>query len=200
MSIRPRNNCFVSPDGRWIGSYIPAHFRSYPFALTKVQRGGYLLCADADSDLIGAEHNLPIYEADGELAQPVKEVLDFLQQVERNRAATLRLCATLDAEGLIVPWGITINGKDGQAKINDLYRIDEAKLSSLDPAALARLHQAGALPVAYCQLISMQHIHTLAKLADAHAKIEAHQQEAADGSSGPEFFGSDGKIDFSGLN
>src|SRR5690606_9874504 len=108
----------------------------------------------------------------------------------------------LDAEGLIVPWEITVRGKDGEKKITDLYRIDEARLNSLDAAALSRIHQAGALPVAYCQLLSMQHIHTLAKLADAHAKIEAvqPQPEKANGQSGVSFLGDDGKIDFSGFN
>ena len=34
-SLQPGNNCFIAPDGNWIGDYIPAVVRAHPFQLVK---------------------------------------------------------------------------------------------------------------------------------------------------------------------
>ena len=33
LGLQPGKNLFVGPQGRWVGNYIPAAFRSYPFRL-----------------------------------------------------------------------------------------------------------------------------------------------------------------------
>src|ERR1700734_2120149 len=58
LSFTRGRNMFVGPDGRWLGSYVPAWYRSYPFRL--LQREGAdesVLCIDEDGKLIveGAE-------------------------------------------------------------------------------------------------------------------------------------------------
>src|SRR5437899_270151 len=36
-SLQPGTNFFVAPDGRWLGDYVPAVLRAYPFRLVKPQ-------------------------------------------------------------------------------------------------------------------------------------------------------------------
>lgn len=173
QGLQQDQNLCVAPDGRWIGTYTPALYRGYPFTLAQADNDQLVLCVDMDSGLISEYFDESFFDAEGEPAQSVKDVLDFLQQVRNNRQLTLRLCAALDAEGLIQPWPIKIKGKDDtEQTIEGLYRIDEAKFNALDADALHRVHQSGALPVVYCQLLSMQHIHTLGKLAEAHAELQ----------------------------
>jgi hypothetical protein len=31
LSLTPKTNLFVAPDGRWLGGYVPSYFRGYPF-------------------------------------------------------------------------------------------------------------------------------------------------------------------------
>lgn len=56
LSLTPGTNLFVSPDGQWMGQYVPSEFRGYPFRLA---RGGpkndLLLCVDDDSGLVNAD-------------------------------------------------------------------------------------------------------------------------------------------------
>ncbi|MBE0471941.1 MAG: SapC family protein [Methyloprofundus sp.] len=177
LGLKPGQNLFVSQEGQWIGSYTPAAYRGYPFALAQADNDQLVLCVDRDSGLVGEYFEESFFNAEGQPAQSVKDILDFLQQVRTNRLLTLRLCAALDAEGLIQPWPIKVRGKDDQEQtIEGLYRVDEAKFNALDADALHRVHQSGALPVVYCQLLSMQHIQTLGKLAEAHAQLQPTEE------------------------
>lgn len=194
-------NLFVAPDGRWIGPYTPATYRGYPFALANAENDQLVLCVDADSGLVGEDQAERFFDDSGEPSQSVKDVLNFLQQVRANRELTVRLCAALHAEDLIQPWPIKVKGKDDQGQtLQGLYRIDEAKLNALSREALYRIHQAGALPLAYCQLLSMQHLQMLGKLADAHAQAKAQSQQAlptsADGELNLKFLNNSGTISF----
>jgi len=200
QGLQPGQNLFVAPDGRWIGAYTPATYRGYPFALANAENDQLVLCVDADSGLVGEDHAERFFDDSGEPSQSVKDVLNFLQQVRANRELTQRLCAALDAEGLIQPWPITLKSEKGEQTLQGLYRIDEAKFNSLDAEALHRVHQSGALPVVYCQLLSMQHLQALGKLADAHAQAKAQSQQAlpttGNGELDLEFLSNNGTISF----
>lgn len=196
QGLQPGQNLFVSPDGRWIGPYTPAAYRGYPFALANAENGQVVLCVDTDSGLVGEDHTEPFFDEQGEPSQSVKAVLDFLQQVRSNRETTQRVCAALQAEDLIQPWPVTLKGEQGEKTVQGLYRIDEAKLNSLSAEALQRLQQAGALPVAYCQLLSMQHLPLLGQLAQAHRKAAQPLPVAPNGELDLSFLSNNGTLSF----
>jgi hypothetical protein len=185
LGLHKGHNLFVAPDGRWIGSYTPAAYRGHPFALGKHESGQQLLCVDAESGLVGPEgedFEEPFFDDQGQPSASVKAVLYFLEQVQANRVVTLKVCALLTQEGLIEPWPITLKSEEGEQTeqtIQGLYRVSKGKFNALGAKALHRLHQAGALPLIYGQLLSMQHLSLLGKLADAHAKAKAHAQAQA---------------------
>jgi hypothetical protein len=196
QGLQPGQNLFVAADGRWMGPYVPAAYRSYPFALAKADNGQFVLCVDADSDLVGEGHAEAFFDEQGEPSQSVKGILDFLQQIRANREATIRICAALNAENLIQPWPITLKHKDGEQTAQGLCRIDEARFNSLDADALRRVQQAGALAVAYCQLLSMQHLQTLGKLAEAHAGANGQLSSTSNGELDLEFLNSNDTLSF----
>ena len=81
-------------------------------------------------------------------------------------------------------------------------------MNQLPAEALAKLRDEAGLTVAYCQLLSMQHLQTLGQLAQAHdqAKAKAKAQAAnklptnASGELDLEFLKSSGTISFGLLN
>ena len=201
QGLQPGQNLFVTADGRWIGPYTPAAYRGYPFALASTPEGQQVLCVDADSGLVGEGHPEAFFDDQGEPSPSVKAVLNFLNQIAVNREATVRVMAALQAEGLIQPWPVAIKGKDGETAVQGLHRIDEAKFNQLDAETLRRLQQAGALPVVYCQLLSMQHLQTLGRLTEAHAsaKAQALLPTSANGDLDLEFLKGNGTLNLSGL-
>ena len=53
MSFIPGRNLFVGPDNQWLGKYIPAEFRGYPFNLLRPEGSeDFVLGVDEESPLI----------------------------------------------------------------------------------------------------------------------------------------------------
>ena len=204
LGLQPGNNLFVAPDWHWAGQYIPAHFRSYPFHLLLSEGGQQVLCIDEDSALVtdGASGEA-FFADDGQPAQAILDILGFLTQIEQSRVSTAAACAVLKKHGLIRQWAITLKTDTGEQQIAGLFQIDEAALNQLPGDALLEVRDAGALPIAYCQLLSMQHLPLLGQLIEAQTKASAQaltlSQLAPNGELELEFFNNGGTIDFSGL-
>ena len=205
LGLQPGNNAFVAADWRWVGQYIPAAFRSHPFRLVPTE-SGQLLCVDEDSGLIGegASGECESFFGDnGEPTPAVRDIVGFLTHVEQSRAITAAACAVLRQHQLIRPWAITLKTETGEQQITGLFQIDEAALNRLPDEALLEVRKAGALPIAYCQLLSMQHLPLVGKLIEAQSQASkrslAFQQLAPNGELELEFFNQGGTLDFSGL-
>ena len=177
QGLTPGQNLWVAADGRWLASYVPAPYRSYPFRMAPTEQGEQVLCIDEASGLISESAGEAFFDEDGTPAKSVLEILDFFQQIDANRRHTRDICALLQQHGLIQPWPITVQGEHGDQKVEGLFRIDEAALNAMTAEALAEVRNAGGLTVAYCQLLSMQHLSTLGTLAQAHAEAEKTRLE-----------------------
>lgn len=202
QGLQAGKNLFVTTDGRWIGTYAPAVYRGYPFALGSADNGQDVLCIDMESGLIGEANEERFFDDDGQPSEAVKSVLDFLVQVRADRLLTERLCRDLQDEGLIQTWPLTLKSEQGEQIVEGLYRIDEARFNNLEPEALNRLHKSGALILVYCQLLSIQHLQTLGKLMDeyATAKSNASLSTQKAGELDLEFLNSSGTISFGNLS
>jgi hypothetical protein len=196
LSLTPGFNLFVSPTGQWLGRYVPSAFRGYPFRLARVEgQENLVLCVDEDSGLVNDDKAAgePFFDGNGAITQSVKDVLNFLNQVERNRAVTETAVASLAEAGLITEWPLKIKDQDQEKPVTGLFRIDEPKLNALDDDQFLKLRKAQALPIAYAQLLSMNNIQVFAQLAKAQAQMNQAQKKT------PEIlpaFGDDDMISF----
>ena len=201
LSLQPGKNLFVSQSGSWAGEYIPSAFRAYPFRLAQTEAGQQVLCIDEDSGTLrdGAEGNR-FFEDNGQPAKATLDVLNFLKGIEQSRLTTATACAALQKHGLIRPWPLTTKTGTGEKQVAGLFQVDEAALNKLPGEALQELAQTGALVLAYCQLLSIQHLPMLGQMAEAHAKVA--QNLAVNGTNGtPDqpFFKNNETISFAGL-
>lgn len=187
LGLSAGKNLYVAPGGKWLAPYVPAAYRGYPFALAATEGKKVVLCADMESDLIGENHAESFFDESGEVSQSITKVLDFLNQVRADRERTERVCKLLQQHGLVVPWEVGVKGA---------YRVDEQKFNGVDADTLASLQKGGALPLIYCQLLSMQHAQTLAKLAEAHAKNEAKALANSNGELNLDFLSDSGSLNF----
>src|SRR5690606_39363180 len=83
QGLAPGKNLFVAPDGRWIGPYVPAAYRGYPFVLANTEDGKRVLCVREDSGLVSEVQGEgePFFDEEGNPSKPVQDVLNFLDQV-----------------------------------------------------------------------------------------------------------------------
>jgi len=129
-----------------------------------------ILCFDQDSGLMDDKEGERFFNDDGEVTETVKKIMEFLQQVQRDRLYTESVCKLLHNKKLIQPWFITLKTEGQEVPIKGLFRIDEQALNALDKDDFEEIRQAGALLLIYCQLLSMQHLQALAQLASNQEK------------------------------
>ncbi len=178
MGIPPATNLCVAPDGQWTGPYIPAVLRAAPFALRAAPDGRMLLCVDeaaaqaGPTDALGAGE--PFFASDGTPVPLMKQVLDFLIQLDQGMRTMERACAALHEHGLLAPWKLAFDtGGPPEQASDGLWRVDETALRNLGAEALHSLMQHGALALAYGQLYAVQNITLLADWSRARATAQA---------------------------
>jgi hypothetical protein len=178
LSLKPGTNNFLNKDGQWLGRYVPAVFRAYPFMLAPAEgRKELVLCVNDASGLIMDDTSAePFFDADGQLAGPVKKIMNFLSQIEQNRAMTHQSVSALADAKVIEEWPLKIQYNDQKTPVSGLYRVDDAKLNALPDDRFLKLRRTGSLIIAYGQLMSMGNIRVFEKLAPLH---QAEENRAA---------------------
>lgn len=179
LGLTPNRNLLVGPNGRWLGLYTPAFLRSYPFRLSRTNEDKVVLCIDENSGLvrdtaIGDEGNAFFDDAGGVApdTQRMMQFLTALQQAEQSTAVGVR--AIQDA-GLLEAWPLTLGSGENAQTVAGLFRINEARLNELEAEPLLALRKAGALAIAYAQLISAGNIQVLGSIMAAQDKAKAQR-------------------------
>jgi len=181
LSFEPGRNLFVTKKGKWIGGYTPAAFRAYPFSLANTEDGQKILCMNEDSGLlVDSAQGERFFDDEGNPTEVTKQLLNFIQQVDIDRQRTEAMCATLEKHDLIEAWPINLKTDEGEKNIEGLFRINEKGLNELSDDAFLEVRQAGALALAYMQLLSMTHLPIIGKLYEAHAANDAQLKKLGD--------------------
>lgn len=174
LSLTPKVNLFVGPDGRWLGSYVPMLFQTYPFRLLRKDgTDQFSLWVDAEAQNLAdvATSTELFYESEGTLAPATKAMLDRLGQLEQNRLQTAVAVAALSAEGVLCPWEIKLTGDGRNTMVQGIHRIDEVALNKLGNDAFLRLRACNGLSIAYAQLLSMGQFGVLSQLNQLRTRL-----------------------------
>lgn len=175
LSPLPGRNLFLRADNRWLAGYVPALIRLHPFRpVVSPERGESILCIDADSLRDTRESNTqPLFNPEGKPTEGLKRAAAMATEFSKAQRQTAHAVALLAEQGLIVPWELKIKQDDGSIRINRSFsHINGEALRKLDAPALHKLNSAGALQIAYAQLLSEQralHFNRLIKLQDEAA-------------------------------
>jgi hypothetical protein len=170
LGVEEGNNAYISLDGSWRATYIPAHIRQYPFALARLGSGPKAdsangdtndeqislgLMIDIESPLVSLTAGTPLFDDSGALSPVAQSSVALMRQLVQREALTVRLVAALDAAGLLLERTVRIQDAGGQERqVTGLRMIDEKALNALDDAAFTTLRKAGALPLVYAALLS----------------------------------------------
>ena len=169
-----QGNLYLHPEGKWLGSYVPAALRGYPFRLAK-QEEQTVLCIDQEQ-LTDEPSAKPLFDEEGQLASSVAQTIEFLQKCEENRQLTAACVGKLAAAGVIEPWPLQIGRGEGQEplQVNGLHRISEQALNALDAETLHGL-RGGPLSLTYAQMLSTHQLSQLTQRAELLAKVAGAQ-------------------------
>jgi len=162
MGVNSGQNLIVEADGTWpIDVYLPAFARRYPFVFANdPEADQFLVCIDTQAPMIGENAEFPLFK-DGDTTDYTKNAIEFLQEFERQRAATDVFMAAINEHDLIEERSVTYtprleDGSDGPVqKVADYLAVSEEKLNALPDAAYLKLREQGVLPAIYAHLVSI---------------------------------------------
>jgi hypothetical protein len=177
-SLKPETNLYVAPGGKWLGAYIPAALRAYPFKMLKPENAEKsVLCINEASGLVveNTEDGNAFFDEQNQPMQRIKDIANSLAHVEASLAVTEGAVNALADAGLITPWDINLKKGEEVVAVSGLFRIDEAALKKLDDEDFLSLRKVGGLTIAYGQLFSMNQVAVLERLGTLQGQILAKQ-------------------------
>ena len=147
-------NPYVDEKGNWKVPYIPICLRLYPFILARVEdketkKDKFVLCIDRDSDHLSKDEGEPLFTEKGELSDLTQKTFEMLKVYQQELSTTQAIFTQLAEKELVVD-------QEG------FKAVDLEKITTLDDAAIAGFVKNGTMPLIYCHLQSLTHLHQTA--------------------------------------
>jgi len=162
-------NLFVGAKGEWLGPYIPAVLRAWPFALVK-QGEQRVVGLDVQSEAVSETEGEPLFDANGEPGERLQKTVKFLQSFSDQEQVMARAVNAIQQAGLLVPWEFTARQGDGSSiNVTGLHQVDRTAFEALSDEDFLTLRREGALPVIYAHVFSQRNTHQLEGLARRQA-------------------------------
>jgi hypothetical protein len=166
VGLKENENLFVDENGAWKeGTYVPAYVRRHPFMLARLTPDADVLSLvfDESADLVTAEAEDKLFDADKQPSEMTKGILQFCEQFEQAIGRTRSFMEELGKLGLLM---------DGQAQIQNpgmaepatfagFKMIDEKKLQNIRGDQARKMVQNGMLGIVYAHLFSLSQMREL---------------------------------------
>jgi len=166
LGMRDKENAFVDAQGKWLGKYIPAFARRYPFVFAsqdQEQGQNFTVCIDESFPGLNTEgRGQRLFDDEGKPTAYVDNVLKFLQQYQVEFQRTQQFCNRLKELDLFEPMQAQVDlGEQGRVALSGFMAVNRAKLRALSPEILSELAKNDSLELIYAQLHSMRHFVSL---------------------------------------
>lgn len=158
-------NVFVGSRGEWLGEYIPAVLRAWPFALVQ-QDAHRVVGVDAESSAVTQGEGKRLFDEDGEPSEWLSKTIRFLQSFSDQEVVMARAVTAIREAGLLVPWEFKVKQSEGnEVNITGLHQVDRKAFEALPDETFLGLRREGSLPVIYAHIFSQRNVTTLESLA-----------------------------------
>lgn len=173
LGLDGSKNAFVAEDGSWLGNYIPAYMRRYPFVLSDQDDGGkQTLHLDEGFAGVNSEGNgAALFDASGAQTEYLANVLTFLQEYQAQHMRTRIYAKRLSELGLLKPMQASFTLPTGDKRtLSGFHAVDREKFKALGDETIAEMFRNDELECTYLQMFSGRHFSTLAERVTAAAK------------------------------
>ncbi len=156
LSLRSGINGFVTSEGLWTASYLPAYIRRYPFVLGDIEGRDPILCFDDQFEGFNETHGEIMFNPDGKPSAVLEAAMQFAGGFREAGQRTTQFVKKLRELDLFKSVTMDVNSaKLGKTTIEGLLVIDEAKLKTLNDAVILDLQKTGYLPAIHAHLLSL---------------------------------------------
>jgi hypothetical protein len=163
LGLRAGENLLVSDAGAWLGRYIPAFVRRYPFVFsTDADDQRFVLCVDEAFTGFNREgRGESLFAEGGEPSTYVGRVLRFLQEYRAQFVRTQSFCRRLEELELLEPMQARVSLGESKLSLGGFSTVSKEKLKALPGDALASLAASDQLELLYLHLHSLRNFESL---------------------------------------
>ena len=154
-------NLFVE-DGRWDARYRPLALSIQPFLIGRAQgEGASEVHVDLAHKRIAGpdEEGLRAFDDHGQPTPYLEGIIAGLDELDQGYRASGDFFAALERYELLEPFSFDVELRGGAShRLVGYHLIDEEKLRTLEPGAVAELHSGGHLMPAFMALASLSNL------------------------------------------
>lgn len=157
LGLRQEENLWISPEGEWLGRYIPAFVRRYPFVFSTGGEERFVLCVDEAFQGFNREgRGEPLFTPDLQPSAYVGRVLNFLQDYRAQFLRTQVFCDGLRDLDLLEPMHARVSGDGVRFALGGFSVVSRDRLKRLPGERLAVLAGSDELELLYLHLHSLR--------------------------------------------
>lgn len=185
LGIQNKQNNYIEKSGKWLGRYIPAFVRRYPFVFSSADDKNFTLCVDGSFKGWSKEgKGQRLFDDKGGRTEFLEGILKFLQQYQTEFQRTRRFCQKLKSLDLLAPVHAQFTTPGGQRRsLSGFMAVNREKLKKLPAGKLAKLASTDELELIYLHLQSLNHFEGL--ISQATSKTSAATPRRAKPSAAP---------------
>lgn len=179
LGLETGENLFLKDD-TWSAIYAPQSVGMVPFALglDPEKEKTLTACVDIESEYVGEDKDLPLFDEKGEPTDLFKSVEESLSRLYNSEVATEKFIKELEDNELLEEVELVVTLQSGEKKkIVGIFTINEKKLQNLTDEQILDFHKRGLFVPMYSMLSSVGQVHRLAQLRNASesAKVSGIQ-------------------------
>ncbi len=164
LGVQSQKNLYLTDDGKWRVRYIPAFLRRYPFVFSSKQDNKTLvLCIDEKYEGFNQEgRGERLFDSEGQQTQYLSNMLNFLQEYQKQFELTKLFCKQLKELNLVEPMQAKFSISGGEEKsLTGFSGVNQERLRELSGEQLEQLMKTGQLDLLYYHLQSMRNLSLL---------------------------------------
>lgn len=183
LGARQNENLYLNDSDAWLGDYVPAFIRRYPFVFSASDDGKtFTLCVDeAFQGLNYQGRGQALFTEGGQHTPYVDNVLKFLQEYRTQFLRTQTFCNKLKELDLLEPMQAQFTLAAGEKmSLTGFQMVDRKRLKALPAETLSQLAATDELELIYLHLQSMRNFNAVKN------RLVETQGEKADDAPSPE--------------
>jgi hypothetical protein len=183
-------NLCVDASGAWVGGYVPAFLRRYPFVFAEDvggESGKFTLCIDEDYVGLNREgRGERLFDSDGNRTQYLQTMLAFVSQFQAQFSRTRTFGERLKRLGLLEDAQARFTTAEGRTgTLGGFQTIVRDRLKAIPEAELKAMFATDELELCFVHLHSLQNINRLGSKAPTRAAGLAEPMQIAVKSEAP---------------
>jgi hypothetical protein len=174
LGLDPGENLYYQDD-KWSGLSLPQTLGMAPFALglDPEKENTLTACIDVDSEFVGEDKDLALFEAEGKESELLANVQKSLGRLYENEKMTENFIKELSENDLLQEIELKIELNSGEKKkLTGIFTINEDKVKSLADDKVLDFHRRGLFVPIYSMLGSLGQINRLVQLRNLTGKAQ----------------------------